>query len=160
LLTDDDIDLLRLAARASWASHDNRSQNGCVIIDAYGHLIAQAANRFPDGTKPDLSSQDAKRARIQHAERAAIYEAARKREQLVRATLYAPFVACNECAKAIIDVGIDRVVGHKKCYDNAGYWAPSIELAIAMFEEAGVKFELADAVLGVDILFRGEKLLL
>jgi dCMP deaminase len=49
---------------------------------------------------------------MEHAERDAIYKAAFVGMQTEGATLYVPWFACADCARAIIAAGITRVVGN------------------------------------------------
>ncbi|MFX8778102.1 deaminase, partial [Acinetobacter baumannii] len=77
---------------------------------------------------------------VEHAERNSIFHAAREGSKLAGSTMYCPWYACADCARAIIQAGIKEVVGHQKCFDlTPGHWKESIANAFQMFEEAGVK---------------------
>ena len=57
--------------------------------------------------------------------------------------MYVPWFACADCARAIIQSGIVRVVGHQLMLDKTPpHWKESIEAAFKMLEESGVKMEL------------------
>jgi dCMP deaminase len=55
---------------------------------------------------------------FEHAERNAIYNAARTGISLVNSILYVPWLSCIECARAIVQVGISQVVVHKEGQEN------------------------------------------
>jgi dCMP deaminase len=71
--------------------------------------------------------------------------------------LYAPWAACNECAKIIIQAGIPHVVAHRQAHlRTQPHWRKSVKQGIAMMREAGVRYEQWDGkVGGVKNLFDG-----
>lgn len=72
--------------------------------------------------------------------------------------MYASWAACADCARAIIQAGIAKVVTHKATVDmSPDHWKESIDQAFEMFKEAGVQLEMVDAVLnGPKIRFNGK----
>lgn len=46
----------------------------------------------------------------EHAERAAIYQAARTGTKLAGSTVYLTWYPCADCARALVAVGVDRLV--------------------------------------------------
>jgi deoxycytidylate deaminase len=109
-----------------------------------------------------LEDRDVKLFRMQHAERNAICKAARNGFATHEATLYAPWYACGECAKDIIDCGITRVVGHQSVRNmTPDRWSESIHRADKMLDEAGVvriylQGDLFDSDPAYAVLFNGE----
>lgn len=163
-----ELDFLRKAyIHARDHSVDPSTQCGAVLVPA-GHGCSVAtfgANRFPKGvecTPEMLADRDTKLFRIQHAERAAICKAALNGFATLEAVLYAPWYACNECAKDIIDCGIKRVVGHQSIMDKTPErWRESIRQADKMLDEAGVERvylegDLFDSDLAYAVLFDGK----
>lgn len=147
---------------AQW-SPDPSSQNGSVLVDSKSlEIISHGWNRFPDGVKstPErLANREEKYPRINHAERVALYSAARSGVATMGTTLVCPWLACTDCAKAIIDCGVRRVVSHKQRMDiDAKNWGPSITIALEMMQEAGIVHDQVDQVLGIefDILVSGQ----
>lgn len=147
---------LRLAAElAQTQSDDPHTQNGAVLVTETGICVG-AANQFP----PGVLALDTRRERptkysyIEHAERNAIYTACRSGLTIKRATLYCPWFACADCARAIICAGITEVVGlaHPPAH---GAWQHSIDCADEMFSEAGVLYRRLDEKLGVTVLRDG-----
>ncbi|NDG19406.1 MAG: hypothetical protein EB117_14190, partial [Betaproteobacteria bacterium] len=93
-----DVDWLRLAFRtAAEHSEDNSTQNGAVVVPQRGYVMS-AANRFPDGVQARYSVP-AKYDFIEHAERAAIYSAARAGVATLGGALYCCWFACPDCAR-------------------------------------------------------------
>lgn len=154
-----DVIFLREACKiAAHESEDARTQNGALLRAPNGVFVT-AANRFPIGVVSSLERQEAtaKKHYIEHAERGAIFAAARAGIKTAGATLYCPWFACSDCARAIICAGITEIVGHTKprIY-TPDRWKESIEIADGMLAEAGVKCRLIDDELGVRYLFNGE----
>lgn len=128
-------------------SNDPSTQNGAVLVDANGLGLIEAANHFPDGVKdrPERWERPEKYAYVEHAERHVIYKAARFGIKTEGLTMYVPWYACADCARAIIIAGIGEVVGHKAIFDRTtARWEASIAQALGMLDEAGVKHRLVD----------------
>jgi deoxycytidylate deaminase len=67
-----------------------------------------------------------------------VYNASRTGVSLKNSTCYVHGLSCcHECAKALIQVGVKRVVMHKS-FENPR-WSESCTLATQFFEEAGVE---------------------
>jgi dCMP deaminase len=141
-------------------STDRSTQNGAILVDEKGTVVAWGANRFPGGVveSSERLERPAKYLYVVHAEHSAVLDAAKRGVRTNGLTMYGTWVACNDCAKSIIDSGIVRVVGHKKTMDKAPErWLEPIRVARQMFMEAGVVYELWDGDIGeVEILFNGE----
>jgi len=109
-----EIDYLRQACQfASISSRDSRTQNGAVLVTKT--RVICAVNAFPSG----VTVTDERRAApekylfIEHAERAAIYRAASLGVATAGSTLYCPWFACCDCARAIIMSGVTEVDGRR-----------------------------------------------
>lgn len=153
-----DVDWLRLAFRtAAEHSEDNSTQNGAVVVPQRGYVMS-AANRFPDGVQARYSVP-AKYDFIEHAERAAIYSAARAGVATLGGTLYCCWFACPDCARAIIESGIKMVVGHLTVRNRTPRrWAARIELGEQILREGDVSMQWLTTRMGVEIMFNGEML--
>ena len=140
-------------------STDLNTQNGAILVDHTGYPVAWGANRFPRGIKETAErlERPAKYHHVVHAERASILDAGRHGVSTVGLTMYATWAACNECANAIIESGISRVIGHRKTLDNSpSHWKESIELAIEKFKEAGVFYDNWEGDIGgIQLRFNG-----
>lgn len=106
-------DLLRQAYIVAKGSPDPRTQNGALLVFS-DSILAQACNTYPFGVarSSDRLERPLKYQVIEHAERNAIYAAARAGQRTLGATMYCPWAACADCARAIIQAGIYRLVRH------------------------------------------------
>lgn len=158
-----ELDLLRTAAfAAARRSHDTRTQNGAVLVPVGCRLpAAVAANQYPVRwwAAGDRLEAPAKYRFIEHAERAVIYRAAACGQATEGATIYCPWFACTDCARAIICSGIAAIVGHEATRKRTPErWRSEVEAAEQMLADAGVAMRWLTARLGVTILFDGKEL--
>jgi dCMP deaminase len=137
-------------------SPDPSSQNGAILISSFGQVFA--CNEFPEGVTPRFDEK--KLWTIAHSERNCIYTAAKFGISTKDSTLVCPWFACCDCAIAIIQSGIVRVIGHKQrmdLTDKTSKWYDSILHAHTMLKEAGVVMEFYDGFLdGPEILVSGQ----
>lgn len=155
-----DIKLLAEACRhAANFSTDPSTQNGALLVSRMGEVL-MAANTMPDiEAKPERLSRPQKYFYIEHAERNVIYAAAKAGVRTEHATLYCPWFACADCARAIIQAGITRVVGHVVPYlQTPDRWKDSVRAADEMLQEAGVITAYLEDSLDVSFLFDGQLL--
>jgi len=153
-----DIDWLRLAFQtAAEHSDDPATQNGAVLVPQAGHVMA-AANHFPTGVAPRLARPEKYRY-IEHAERAAIYAAARAGQATLGASLYCCWFACPDCARAIVEAGIREVVGHVKPRSRTpDRWLAEVHAGEQILREGGVSMRWLAAPLGFSVMFDGRAL--
>jgi dCMP deaminase len=153
-----EIDYLRQACQfAAMSSQDGRTQNGAVLVTKTRAIYG--VNSFPAG----VTATDERRAApekylfIEHAERAAIYRAAALGVSTAGASLYCPWFACCDCARAIIMAGVGEVVGLVSLRNaTPERWQENIKLAEKMLAEAGVGQRLLAVELGEWLRFDGE----
>lgn len=155
MINEVDKSLLRRACQIARNSPDD-TQVGAVLYNGKT-VIGRGWNGFPVLSKCILEPKSLKRERICHGEIRALSSAAKEGYSTLHGTLYANWASCANCAKYLIDFGIYRVVTLRKTYDlSAPSWKESIDLAIEMFNEAGVIYELCSDEIGEEFLFRGE----
>ncbi len=105
-----------VALLASMRSKDPNTQVGACIVDSDRRILSTGYNGFPQGCSDDEypwerdgeTVNDTKYPFVVHAELNAILNARGK--SLAGATLYVGLFPCNECAKAIIQSGVQEVV--------------------------------------------------
>jgi dCMP deaminase len=132
------------------------SQNGAVIItrraDGELELIANGHNHYYEGIPAaDESDRDTRLKRIEHAERDAIYQAVYRGVALKGSIMVCPWVACADCARAIIGSGIAAVVHHRQRYElTPETWVAELDQSLHWMQDSGIYlFEYDGAVPGV-----------
>ncbi len=134
-----DRDLMSEAVRASKASTDRSTQVGCVFVSNSGEIVASGANTFPRGviSTEERHQRPEKYLWTEHAERNAIYAAARKGVCLEGTRVYLPWFPCMDCARALVQVGVIEVIGVKPDLTDPK-WGEDFKRAESLFREAGV----------------------
>lgn len=140
---------LGIAEEVKTRSKDVNTQIGAVIVDEGNIIISTGYNSFPRGIKDDLESRQQRPEKyywMAHAERNAIYAAAKKGISTNGTTIYLTCgVPCSGCAIAIIQAGIKRVYFRKGANpthsqkSNIEKWRAEAERSMEMFHEAGVE---------------------
>ena len=105
------IDRLMDLAKATAKNSPNRSRKtACVIVLEDGTEIAEC-NTFPPGIadKDERHEGEARYRWIEHAERGALYHAARNGLATRGATIVVPWFPCVECSRAIVGGGLTRI---------------------------------------------------
>ena len=130
---------LNLAREVAKRSKDPSTQVGAVIVDENNVVRATGYNGFPRGVSEPYErwQRPTKYSYVIHAELNAILNS-----QLLpnnQYTIYTTHDVCHECAKAIIQAGIKRVVSAGGSF--ATDWDEKRELARTMLKEADVEFE-------------------
>lgn len=159
--------LMLEAARAAQKSPDPSTQNGAVLTTRHGPITdiphpkpyISHCNTFPEGVRitEERLERPLKYNYIEHAERNVILQAAREGVPTAGATMYVLWAACSDCARAIIQAGIRKIVVSQKMMDGTpAHWKDSIKHAFVMFEEADIEVEYFDGFLGETILFNGQ----
>lgn len=134
-----DGDLLQRAFDAAKASPNRVRQVGAALRFADGASIV-ACNTFPNGVV-DLDWRhdgDGRFVWMEHAERNAIYAAARAGRAIEGATLATTFFPCIDCARAIVQSGVKAVVTPPPAFDDP-VWGASFPRSKAILEEGGVE---------------------
>lgn len=123
-------------------SKDPNTQVGSCIVGKDHRILSMGYNGFPNGCRDEDfpwdregEELDTKYPFVTHSELNAILNY--RGGNLEGTTLYVSLFPCNECAKAIIQAGIKRVV-----YECDKYAGTSMNIAAKkMFDAAGVKYE-------------------
>lgn len=114
----------RLVRDMENTSTDVDTKVGCVITDRNMNILSTGSNHHTQGveqTEANISRPD-KYDWIEHAERNAIYSAAKRGVALDDAQMHLPGFPCVECARAIVQSGITMLFhGTTEGWDNARY---------------------------------------
>jgi dCMP deaminase len=141
-----DTRFLSLAALvATWSKDDSRKV-GCVIVGPDHDIRAIGFNGFPRGVDdniPARKERPAKYAWTEHAERNAIYNAARIGVPLKGCTAYLPWFPCMDCARAIAQAGISELVCGQEPDLSDPKWGADFASVPVLLREAGVSLRFA-----------------
>jgi dCMP deaminase len=121
-----------MASVLATLSHATRRKVGCLIVKDT-HIIAEGINGTPKGFSNECEyynyvDECYTKPEVLHAESNAIAKIARSNNSSVGSTLYVTLAPCFNCAKLIIQAGIERVV-FKDQYPKNG---------LALLNKAGV----------------------
>jgi len=138
--------MMKMAVLVSTKSKDRSTQVGAVIVSngRLHQVLSTGYNGFPRGIDDGINSRHERPIKYmwtEHAERNAIYSAARHGIKLDGTTMYITGggIACADCARAIIQAGIIETVGMMGKFEGKGSWAESCAIGEEMLREAGVK---------------------
>ena len=131
---------LAMAEHAASLSKDGSTRVGCVIVGQDRNVLSTGFNGMPmgvDDNKPERHERPAKYSYFEHAERNAIYLAARSGTALKGSTAYIhPWPPCPDCARALIQAGIKEIVVPASTVPTR--WLEDMRVAQEMLREAGV----------------------
>lgn len=126
---------------AQW-SKDTNTKTGAVIVGPENTEISFGYNGFPRGANddgyPKRYEKPDKYHWTEHAERNAIYKAARNGISLINTKMYCTYFPCADCARGIIQAGIEKLYTNKPDF-NHHKWGESWVEAIIMLKECGVE---------------------
>lgn len=134
-----------VAQLSGMRSKDPGTQVGACIVSDANKILSMGYNGFPCGCSDDDfpweregELTDTKYAFVTHSELNAILNY--RGGSLEGTKLYVSLFPCNECAKAIIQVGIRTVI-----YDSDKYeGTPANRASKRMFDAAGVEYRPYD----------------
>jgi dCMP deaminase len=125
-------------------SKDPSTKVGCVIVGDDNAILSMGFNGFPRGVDEHNSARWKRPEKynwVEHAERNAIYNAARHGINLFGARAYLNWEPkpCADCTRALIQAGIKEIVGPNRPFGGKGAGKHySINHADVMLREAGV----------------------
>lgn len=135
---------LGIAEQVKLKSKDQSTQIGAIIVGKDKEIRSTGYNSFPrglDDSKPERQERPEKYFWFEHAERNAIYNAARMGTPIDGTTIYLTSgPPCADCARAIINSGIRKVYCKSVCTTkNKEKWQESQEKALEMLKECDVE---------------------
>lgn len=174
-MTWDELFILQ-AVLIAQKSKDTSTKVGCVIVSQDNTILSTGFNGFPRGIveKISMPSWDESNSRmdeiwdenqkaaenisarwqrpekyfwVEHAERNAIYNAARNGIKILGAKAYLNWEPkpCADCTRALIQAGIVEIIGPNRKFSGAGAGKHySINHAEVMLQEAGVATRLVN----------------
>lgn len=137
-----------VALLSSKRSKDPSTQVGAIIVSPDNRIIGTGWNGMPTSktkydndkhlpwTKDSSNNLENKYMYVVHAEPNAIFHAS---ESVRGCTMYITWFPCSECAKAIIQSGISKIVYLDE--HTTDRYRESMEAAKKMFQVSGVVYE-------------------
>ena len=137
-----------IAQQVKEKSKDERTKVGAVIVGKDKEIVSTGYNSFPRGIVdniPERQERPEKYYWFEHAERNAIYNAARIGVSTKGCTMYLTCgIPCADCARGIINAGISRIFVTRAQGPTSQKWQDSADRSLEMFEEAGVSVQWYD----------------
>jgi dCMP deaminase len=140
-----------IAHLSALRSKDTNTKVGAVIIDNDNKVVSIGYNGFPrgvDDSKYPMNREgdylDTKYPYIVHAELNAILNAPRSVKDC---TMYVTLFPCNECAKAIIQSSITKIVFESNKYKDTD----AVKASIRMLTDSGIELESISTNVQVDV---------
>ncbi len=132
---------------ASW-SKDRSRKVGAVVIGEDNEIRSTGYNGIPRGVRDDVEDRYSQKTKekylwFAHAERNAIYNAARVGVPLKDCRIYSTLYPCVDCVIAIIQSGIAELITAKPDF-NDPQWGESYKRAEVMLKEAKIKVRYVD----------------
>lgn len=103
---------LTLARHVATASKDRSTKVGCVLV-VEDSIASTGCNGFPRGIDDDVPERHERPEKYywaEHAERNAIYNAARIGTPLKGCRAYVTMFPCMDCARGLIQIGCTQII--------------------------------------------------
>jgi deoxycytidylate deaminase len=127
---------------ASKHSTDPRTQVGAaLVVPGGGGVVVASWNRVPERVRVTGCNLavDCKNFCTEHAERSVIFKAMKNGIPTEKLHMYCTWASCAECARAIVEFGVGRVVTLRRLVENTHpNWEPSIMSGLQMMKDSGV----------------------
>jgi dCMP deaminase len=138
---------LTVASAISEMSKDPSTKVGAIAIGKGGEFVASGWNGAPRGCDADVPGDNRgerpeKYFWFSHAELNTITNAARVGVPLAGCTLVVTHFPCMDCARAIVQAGITRVVTQLPSGEFLERWREHVARAMRLFDECGVEVQL------------------
>jgi dCMP deaminase len=134
---------IQMAKLVATKSKDQSTKVGCVIVGPNHEVRTTGYNGFCRGVDDDVDLRHEKPEKYfwtEHAERNAIYNAARNGIPLEGCTVYTTLVPCADCTRGLIQSGVKRIF---LCSGEANEkWTDSFQRSLVMAKEAKVEMEV------------------
>ncbi len=130
-----------MAALVGTWSKDRSTKVGCVIVGQHNEVRAIGFNGFPRNTNDDADHRHERPAKYkwtEHAERNAIYNAARAGISIDGCKIYLPWFPCMDCARGIVQSGIKELIALEPDLADIK-WGEDFKSALELFRECGVE---------------------
>ena len=149
-----DNNFMGLARHIALWSKDPSTKVGAVIVDDRRVIVGHGYNGFPRGVEDSEARLNDRASKYKHVVHAELNAILNSRGSLEGCTLYTTLEPCTDCAKAIIQSGITRVVLPDRAGESGSEvtkrWGEDQIIAYRMMDEA--QLDVGDTALGDDDL--------
>lgn len=130
---------------AGW-SEDQSRKVGAVIVGEANEILATGYNGLPRGISGEVQARHEREGGekyfwFEHAERNAIFNAARSGTSIEGSTIYCSLFPCADCVRAIIQSGIKHLKTFAAPGDDPSY-SRSFQVSEQMLKESGTTISL------------------
>jgi dCMP deaminase len=134
---------LEIAEQVKLKSKDQSTQIGAVVVGEGRNVLSTGYNSLPrglDDSKQERQERPEKYFWMEHAERNAIYNAARIGVSLKNSTIYLTSgLPCMDCARGIVNSGIKTVYCKQVCTTkNRDKWDESQKKSLELLRECDI----------------------
>lgn len=122
-------------------SEDPSTQVAALLTGQANQILTTGYNGLPRGVEhlaQRLNQRPMKYDWIEHAERNAIFNAARHGVALDFSTLVTDGIPCVNCGRAAIQVGVDTIVVAKEIFNTNIMWIKEASITLQMCKEAHI----------------------
>jgi dCMP deaminase len=143
-----DQKFMKLALHIAGWSKDRGRRVGAVIVGVDNEIRSTGYNGIPRGVRDDVEARHSKETKEKyvwcaHAERNAVYNAARIGVSLKGCRIYSTLYPCADCVIALIQSGLTELITPKPNFDDP-QWGESYKRAKIMLEEAKINVLFLD----------------
>lgn len=127
---------------ASW-SKDRSTKVAAVIVTTDNRILSFGYNGFPSGSDDSVAKRHERPLKYmwtEHAERNAIYNAVRNGININGSIMYLMWFPCTDCARAIIQSGINKLICKKPDFDDER-WGEQFRISLEMLTECNIIIE-------------------
>ncbi len=145
-LTFSEKEIIQYMAHADFMrkfSDDPDTQVGCVIVDKNHNIKSTGTNTFPRGVNKNISTRlerPTKYSFIEHAERNAVYSAAKRGISLDDCVAFVTLAPCPDCTRALIQAGISELIFVPMAPEYLESRKTSNDITYDMLNESGIKY--------------------
>ena len=150
-------------------SKDPKTKIGALLV-RNKRLISVGYNGLPvgcDDTVEERNIRPEKYSWYEHGERTSVYATAKFGIDTDGTIMYTNGTPCTDCARAVIQAGVVKVIVHKPYEDlssmaarqksDQSQWKGHNDKSQAMFREAGVELVIFDKLVGAYAYFDGKR---
>jgi dCMP deaminase len=111
--------MLELVEGERKKSIDRSTQTGAALVSPGGRILSLMRNGLPEGVAdlPERHGRPMKYSFFEHAERRTLYDCAANGIATRGAAMYSSHFPCDDCARAIVECRVARLVVNAACMD-------------------------------------------